>query len=358
MSLTTPVALFVFNRPELTRLAVERLAAIRPSRLLVIADGPRTEAEAERCRETRQAVRDGLTWDVEAEFLESPANLGCRRRIESGLDWVFERVDRAILLEDDIEVSPAFLGMASASLERFAGRADVRMICAHNTLIESPGSGAAFLSRTGSIWGWATWADRWQTYRREFPRLSEPDALAGIARHAAFEVHARLQSHLLRTRLWETIDTWDMPWSLWNLASGGLCLTASHNQAINHGVGRDATHTTADDDIRARLPIRPWSPGTDVATSPVLDDAYDRAFTLLEIVLNYDEPRRWKVLAKRRGHLPPAVSGPGWDIMLSPFDHYEETAALIAHLRRHVAGAQLDQLAEVFRPSVDGESAS
>lgn len=350
MSRTPPLALFVFNRPELTRQALARLAEIRPRRLFVIADGPRSEAEAERCRETRQRVRDGLTWNVEAEFLESPANLGCRRRIESGLDWVFERVDRAIILEDDIEVSPAFFAAASSWLDRYAENADVRMICAHNTLIESAGDGPAFLSRTGSIWGWATWADRWTTYRREFPRLSDDDVLAGIARHAAFDLHARLQSHLLRARLWETLDTWDMPWSLWNLATGGACLTVPRNQAINHGVGRDATHTTADDDIRARLPIRPWWPGPAASPSPTLADAYDRAFTLLEIVLNYDEPRRWKVLAKRRGHLPPAVSGPGWDIMLSPFDHSEETGALIAHLRRHVSGAQLDRLAEVFPP--------
>lgn len=355
MRQTAPVALFVFNRPELTRRAMERLAAIRPARLLVVADGPRSPAEQVLCDEARRAVRAGLSWEVDAEFLESPANLGCRQRVESGLDWVFDLVDRAIVLEDDIEVSPAFFAMASSSLERFAEVGDVRMICAHNAVVETPGDAAAFLCRSASVWGWATWADRWKTYRREFPRMSADSALAGIARHSGFEVQARLRSHLLRSRLWETIDTWDIPWTLWILASGGLCLTASRNQAINHGVGRDATHTTADDDIRARLPIQPWSPGAHALASPALDDAYDRAFTLLELVLNYDEPRRWKVLAKRRAQLPPAVSGPGWDIMLSPFDHYEETAALIAHLRRYVTGAQLDHLAEVFRANVDGD---
>lgn len=348
--MNTPVALFVFNRPALTRLAVQRLAALQPSRLLVVADGPRSESEAPLCLETRAALREGITWEADVEFLESEVNLGCRLRFETGLDWVFERVDRAIILEDDIEVSPVFFDVASKGLERFFHAPEVRMISGHNVLVDYPEEAAPFLSRTGSIWGWATWADRWQRYRREFPRSTDDEVLGGIVAHAASDVHARLQSHLFESRMWEKIDTWDMPWSIWGLASGGLCLNLPRNQSVNHGIGRDATHTTIEDDLRGRLPVRHWVPDDDALQSPPLRLEYDRAFSLLGLVLNYDEPRRWKVLARRRDRLPSRASGPGWEVMLSPFDHPEETAALIDHLRRHLPDRQLDLLAEVFPP--------
>ena len=346
--MNTPVALFVFNRPGLTRLAVQRLAALRPSRLLVVADGPRSESEAPLCLETRAALREGITWEVNVEFLENEGNLGCRRRFESGLDWVFDRVDRAIILEDDIEVSPLFFEVASKALERFHDAPEVRMISGHNVLVDYPEDAIPFFSRTGSIWGWATWADRWQRYRRDFPQSTDDEVLAGIARHAASDVHARLQSHLFESRMWEKIDTWDMPWSIWGLASGGFCLNLPRNQSVNHGIGRDATHTTIEDDLRGHLPVRHWVPDDDALQSPPLRLEYDRAFSLLGLVLNYDEPRRWKVLAQRRDRLPARASGPGWEVMLSPFDHPEETAALIDHLRRHLPDRQLDLLAEVF----------
>ncbi len=355
--MNTPVALFVFNRPGLTRAAVHRLAALRPSRLLVVADGPRNAAEQALCVETRKALRESLTWEIDVEFLESEHNLGCRRRFETGLDWVFERVDRAIILEDDIEVSPVFFEVASKALERFAHAPEVRMISGHNVLVDYPEEEAApFFSRTGSIWGWATWADRWQRYRREFPRSSADEVLAGIARHATSDLHVRLQSHLFESRLWEKIDTWDMPWSIWGLASGGLCLNLPRNLSVNHGVGRDATHTTIEDDLRGHLPLRHWIPDADALESPPLREAYDRAFSILGLVLNYEEPRRWKVLAQRRDRLPARVSGPGWEVMLCPFDHPEETAAWIDHLRRHLPDRQLDLLAEVFPPA--GEPAT
>jgi hypothetical protein len=346
--MTTAVALFVFNRPQLARQALERLAAIGASRLLVIADGPRTAKDASLCEQTRRVVRDAITWNVDVEFSESAENLGCRRRIESGLDWVFDRVDEAIVLEDDIEVSPTFFDFAAYALERFAATPAVRMISGHNKLLEYPGEPLPFLSRNGSIWGWATWASRWRDYRHSFARQPAEAVVRGIERYAVFDVQARLQRHLFESRFWEKIDTWDMPWSIWNLSTGGYCLNVPRNQSVNHGLGRDATHTTDEDDLRGNLPLRPWTLVPGALEVPAALTAYDRAETLLELVLNYDEPRRWKVLSRRRDKLPRPASGPGWEIMLSPFDHAAETGKTIAHLRQYISGRQLDDLAEIF----------
>src|SRR5262249_38296765 len=96
----TPVALFVFNRPRPTQRVFSAVAAIHPRKLLIVADGPRTTAEAEVCREVRR-IATAVDWQCEVLTNFADANLGCKARVSSGLDWVFSNSDRAVILEDD-----------------------------------------------------------------------------------------------------------------------------------------------------------------------------------------------------------------------------------------------------------------
>jgi hypothetical protein len=59
---TSPVALFVFNRPETTRRVFRAIARYKPATLLVVADGPRNAAEKVRCDETRRVI-ETVDWD-------------------------------------------------------------------------------------------------------------------------------------------------------------------------------------------------------------------------------------------------------------------------------------------------------
>jgi hypothetical protein len=98
----TPIAFFVFNRPLVTSRVFSVIREVRPEQLLIIADGARADKpeEDEKCQEVKNIVSK-VDWPCQVFTNYSPVNLGCRRRISSGLDWVFERVERAIILEDD-----------------------------------------------------------------------------------------------------------------------------------------------------------------------------------------------------------------------------------------------------------------
>ena len=97
----TPVAIIVFNRPNLTIEVMNVLRRVKPKHLLVIADGPRSsiEDDVQRCLAVRQLVDKMIDWDCRVDKNYSDINLGCKRRPETGIDWVFERVDQAIILE-------------------------------------------------------------------------------------------------------------------------------------------------------------------------------------------------------------------------------------------------------------------
>jgi hypothetical protein len=64
--------------------------------------------------------------DVRCNF--SDWNLGCGRRVSSGLDWVFSTVDRAIILEDDCLASRGFFSFCDALLERYCDNESVWVI--------------------------------------------------------------------------------------------------------------------------------------------------------------------------------------------------------------------------------------
>src|SRR5437667_198636 len=96
------VVLLIFNRPECTKAVFEAIARARPNRLLVVADGAResVNGEAAKCDAAR-AVTEHVDWECLVERNYCASNVGCGRRVSSGLKWAFDRVEEAIVLEDD-----------------------------------------------------------------------------------------------------------------------------------------------------------------------------------------------------------------------------------------------------------------
>jgi len=93
--LQTPVAFIIFNRADTTERVFAEIAKARPSKLLVVGDGPRAgrQGEAEKVAATR-AIIQRVDWDCEVLTNFSDVNLGCKKRVSSGIDWIFERVFR------------------------------------------------------------------------------------------------------------------------------------------------------------------------------------------------------------------------------------------------------------------------
>src|SRR3546814_14609439 len=89
--------------------------------LCLVADGARPDrpGEAELCAEVRQ-LAEAVDWPCEVRTDFSPVNLGCGKRISSGLNWVFEQVEEAIILEDDTRPEPCFFRFRSE--ERRVGK--------------------------------------------------------------------------------------------------------------------------------------------------------------------------------------------------------------------------------------------
>src|SRR3989304_1429703 len=103
----TPVVLIIYHRPKLTRSLVDSLRKIKPSKIYVIADGPKDKKDARLCLKTRRSI-DLIDWPCKIFRKYSKTNMGLRNRVVSGLNWVFKKENKAIILEDDLIFDPSF----------------------------------------------------------------------------------------------------------------------------------------------------------------------------------------------------------------------------------------------------------
>jgi hypothetical protein len=238
----TPVAFFVFNRPDLTRRVIERIAAARPERLLVVADAPRPGHGSDEalCEEVRRIVST-VDWPCEVETNFSDRNLGCGRRISSGLDWVFERHDRAIVLEDDCLPSTSFFPYCDELLERYRDDDRVGMISGCNLGFPFASRRADYcFSRYPYGWGWASWRRAWKDYDFAL-NAYDPGVFDELFDDPMVAAHVR--GRVERSRSGE-LDTWDYQWLYTLLAQSRLSIVPTVNLIANIGFGReDATHT-------------------------------------------------------------------------------------------------------------------
>lgn len=250
-SYQTPVVLIIFNRPEKTRKALEAIKQVRPKELFIIADGPRQNKEEDesKCYQTRSLI-NSIDWKCKIHKNYSDQNLGCSKRISSGLNWVFENVESAIILEDDCIPDPTFFRFCEELLLRYKDDTRIFAICGQNI---QGGREELFydyyFSRYSHCWGWATWRRAWRYFDYEMNLWEEAKEkkllfnVFGNRQHA--DSWTRSFDYVLKGK---SIDSWAFRWTFACFMQNALNIIPSVNLVTNIGFDSEATHTTKKDD--------------------------------------------------------------------------------------------------------------
>jgi hypothetical protein len=253
----TPVAFIIFNRPDTTARVFEAIRQAKPPLLLVIADGARTSkvGETEKCAATR-AIIDGVDWECEVRTNYSDMNLGCKRRVSSGINWVFEQVEEAIILEDDCLPHPTFFDYCDELLEKYRDDTRIMSISGDNFQFgRKRTSDSYYFSRYNHIWGWATWRRAWRHYdvnMKLWHTIRDGGWLNDILdNHSVMKVWQKNFQSVYDGK----VDTWDYQWIFACWTQSGLTILPNVNLISNIGFGSEATHTKNSDSKFANLPI-------------------------------------------------------------------------------------------------------
>jgi hypothetical protein len=241
----TSVAFFIFKRPDTTEKVFEVIRQAKPSKLLVIADGPRPDrlGEAEKCAAVR-AIIDRVDWDCEVLKNYSEINLGAGKRVSSGLDWVFDKVEEAIILEDDCVPHPTFFRFCEELLERYRYDTRIFLISAQNVQLGRRRTEYSYyFSRYTHIWGWATWRRAWLHYdfdMKLWPEIKVEGFLNDILLDSQ---GVKYWTEILQAVYEKRIDTcWDYQWTFACWLQRGLSIIPNVNLVSNIGFGPEATH--------------------------------------------------------------------------------------------------------------------
>jgi hypothetical protein len=290
---TAPIALFTYNRPAHTRLVVESLlrnAEAAASDLFIFSDAPKAPEQVTSVSAVREYV-SSITGFRKIQIVERERNLGLARSIVDGVNRLCASHGRAIVLEDDIEVSPFFLRFMNEALDRYSDDKRVTSIGAYTYPIDAELPETYFL-RLPESWGWAVWKRSWDLYEADGAPL-----LAELRRRRLEHEFDLEGSHgytqMLADQLKGKNDSWAVRWHAKTFLRGGLTLYPGRSLTRNLGMDGSGVHcavTSAYDVELADRPVR-------LQDIPVAEDPKARA----GIVSFFSRPsvQGWRIWLRR-----------------------------------------------------------
>lgn len=245
----TPILFLVFNRPDTTKLVLDRIREIKPAYLYIAADGARIdkEGEIEKCQAVRKLVMEGIDWECEVKTNFREQNLGCGKAVSQAITWFFEHVEEGIILEDDCLPHISFFSYCENLLSFHRNDHKVLLISGNNFLngkVTIPWD--YYFSSFVHIWGWATWRRAWKEYDFKMTNLSLSHLRRQLDnRFGEMGIAEQWITNFTACQKGE-IDTWDFQLQYMVWSKNGLSAMPKNNLVSNIGFGPDATHTTED----------------------------------------------------------------------------------------------------------------
>lgn len=256
--LTTPVALLIFNRPMETMQVFEEIRRARPTALFIIADGPRPGHPDDRQKcDAARAVVETIDWPCDVRRNYAETNLGCGRRPATGITWVFDQVEEAIILEDDCVPHQTFFRYCQELLERYRHDERIMAISGDNFQFgRSRTRCSYYFSMFPHCTGWASWRRAWRHFDYEMKLL--PDVITGQYLRGILPNDASVFSWTEKfIEVYRTKDPhiWDYQWTFACWTQGGLAVLPDVNLIRNIGYGPEASHTFDHTCKTANLPV-------------------------------------------------------------------------------------------------------
>jgi len=167
MKQLAPIILFVYNRPNHLKNTIESLLKnelAKESELYIFADGAKNDFDKQNVDLVRKYINQ-ISGFKKINIFESQVNKGLANSIILGISQIFEKYEKAIILEDDLQFSPHFLSFMNNSLDFYENNSSIFSISAYCPPIIIPNNYEYDLFAFWRInsWGWASWKNRWIT---------------------------------------------------------------------------------------------------------------------------------------------------------------------------------------------------
>ncbi|MEL4306294.1 glycosyltransferase family 2 protein [Methanococcoides sp. LMO-2] len=242
-----PIALFVYNRRNHTRRTLESLVTnpgFTESLLYVFCDGAKSEKDLDSVRSTRELIH---SYELEnVTIIENECNKGLARSLVDGINYVLQKHDRIIVLEDDCYPSQDFLQFMNICLDNYESDERIMNVSGYAPPIMIPDDYTydIYFSYRFSSWGWGTWRRAWKYYSKDSGILKTIDSSISIKKkvdRAGLDLYT-----MLKWQIEGKIDSWAVFWAINIIMHDGLSINPVRSRIMNIGHDGSGVHCSAD----------------------------------------------------------------------------------------------------------------
>jgi len=234
-----PIALFVYKRPNHTKKVIDALLEnkeAKHSTLFVFADGAKnsvSENEIVSIKEVRKIISK-IEGFKQVIITESETNLGLKNNIINGINYVLDKFNSVIVLEDDIVPQIGFLEYLNNALNVYENEDKVMHVSAFIYPIKSKNINSTFFYNVNSCWGWGTWKRAWVHFEDNPLKVFQKV----IQNYNEFKFNGGQKNFFfkqLEDNVKGTIKTWAVLWHSAIYLNNGLCLHPNKSLITNIG---------------------------------------------------------------------------------------------------------------------------
>ena len=237
-----PILLFVYNRLIYTRITVESLKKnefASESELFIYSDAAKTEKDKKLVAEVRDYIKT-INGFRKVIIKESKENKGLALSITSGVSEILNKYDNAIILEDDLELSPFFLKYMNEALSLYEKEEDVISIHGYVYPVKKKLPETFFL-RGADCWGWATWKRGWELFEDDAHTLFSEITSKNLKDEFDFN-RSYPYTKMLKNQIKGEIDSWAIKWYASAFVNNKLTLYPGKSLVRNVGTTVSSTH--------------------------------------------------------------------------------------------------------------------
>jgi len=250
----SPIIIFVYNRlHHLDTLfnSLQKNDLFKKSKVIVFSDGAKNEIDKDKIDKVRELLKKRLI-PQNSEIIENNVNFGLSRNVIEGLNKIFQIYDRAIILEDDLELSPFFLNYMNDALNLYATSENVASISGYMYPIEPKKfSNNYFFLKLIESWGWGTWKRAWNIFENDSLQLKKKIDEKQLANEFNFESGISYYK-MLTDNINGLNDSWAVRWYASIFLKNMNTLFPSKSFVKNIGIdnsGQHCSYTTVYDTL-------------------------------------------------------------------------------------------------------------
>jgi hypothetical protein len=253
--LNTAVLLITYKRLDTTKKVFEAIKKSKPKNIYISSNCGKNKEEVKKVIEVRAYLEENIDWECKVSKLYRTKHLSAKLSISGAIDWFFENEEMGIILEDDCLPNQSFFWFCEELLERYKDDMRIWHVAGNNFHFgwkRDDDYSYYFGGIYGSIWGWASWRNRWNKYDVEMKHYDE-------VTHKKYLENCYGGSEAVKARIVdfedikEGLDTWDYQWVYTRWINNGLTIVPIVNLVKNLGFGEHATHTRSATDKRADM---------------------------------------------------------------------------------------------------------